>query len=333
MEISSLGEFGLIARLEKKLARRGGVRLAIGDDAALLDTLTSPVVTCDALVEGVHFRLDWTSPRALGWKAIAVNVSDIAAMGGVPVAAFVSLALPLSMPGRDVEFVEELYAGMEEAAATYGLTIAGGDTVKSPSALMLSVALIGNAPQPVLRSGAAPGDALLVTGTLGDSAAGLELLLQPPLAIDDEARAFLLARHHEPTARLREVQAALTVPGAVRAGLDVSDGLAGDAAHIANCSGVTLEIETARLPISKACHALAGALGRDAQDFALAGGEDYELLLCVAPHQADEVIAAVQAVTGTPMTAIGRVVERESAPVMLRRNGVREPAPGGFAHF
>ena len=330
MNLSSLGEFGLIARLDAKLARRGGVRLAIGDDAAWLEALASPVVTCDALVEDVHFRLDWTTPRALGRKAIAVNVSDIAAMGGLPVAAFVSLALP---PGRDVEFVEELYAGLEDAAAEYGLTIAGGDTVKSPASLMLSVAVIGNAPQPVLRSGATPGDVLLVTGTLGDSAAGLVLLMNPQWAIDDATRAFLRTRHLEPAARLREMQAALAVPGAVRAGLDLSDGLAGDAAHVANRSGVTLEIETECLPISLACRALTNAAGRDALDFALSGGEDYEMLLCVAPEKSEEIVVAVQNATGTPVTAIGRVIEREAAPVMLVKDGVRKAAPGGFTHF
>ncbi|MDQ3814945.1 MAG: thiamine-phosphate kinase, partial [Armatimonadota bacterium] len=173
MNLYELGEFGLIARIQERLAQRAGVRLGIGDDAALLNALAAPVVTCDALVEQVHFRRDWISPRELGRKAITVNVSDIAAMGGRPVAAFITLALS---DQDDVEFVEELYAGFEEAAARYDLTIAGGDTVRSPSALMLSVTLIGDAPTPMTRGGARPGDVLLVTGTLGDAAAGLALL-------------------------------------------------------------------------------------------------------------------------------------------------------------
>ncbi len=347
MNLSSLGEFGLIARLHEKLTQRDGVRVGIGDDAALLKSLNSPIVTCDALVEGVHFRLDWTTARALGWKAIAVNVSDIAAMGGLPVAAFISLALP---PNLDVEFIEELYAGMEEAAGEFNLTIAGGDTVKSP-ALMLSVTLIGNAPRPVLRSGAAPGDVLLVTGTLGDSAAGLQILLNSELELRPPSplakggrplgrrgrrsnRDFLLSRHRTPTPRLREMQAALKVENAVRAALDLSDGLAGDAAHIARQSDVTLEIETERLPISQACRAFAEAANRDALSFALTGGEDYELLLCIAPNKAAEVIAAVQNATGTPVTRVGRcIVREEDAPVILLKNGVRQTLPAAFTHF
>lgn len=330
MNLSSVGEFGLIRRLDEKLARRGGVRVGIGDDAAVLDALNSPVVTCDALVEGVHFRLDWTTAHSLGWKAIAVNVSDIAAMGGLPVAAFISLALPSNL---GVEFVEELYAGMEEAAEEYNLTIAGGDTVKSPGALMLSVTLIGDTPSSILRSGAAPGDVLLVTGTLGDSAAGLHLLLHPQLAISSPARDFLLARHHQPAPRLREMQAALKIENAVRAALDLSDGLAGDATHIARRSNVSIEIETAFLPISQACRSLAETANRDALDFALSGGEDYELLLCVAPEKAEEVIAAVQNATGTPATRIGRCVAQEIAPVIVLKNGERTAPPAAFTHF
>ncbi len=328
MNLSTLGEFGLIARLHEKIARRGGVQLGIGDDAAVLAPLTSPVVTCDALVEGVHFRRDWTKPHSLGWKAMAVNVSDIAAMGGLPVAAFVSLGLP---PDCSVEWVVELYRGMELAAATYNFTIAGGDTVKSGE-MLLNVTLIGAAPQPVLRSGAAPGDLLFVTGTLGDSAAGLEIMLASELQVASPGREFLLARHHEPTPRLYEMQAALQVEGAVRAALDLSDGLAGDAAHIARRSNVTLEIETALLPISDGCRDLAAAVQRDVLEYALAGGEDYELLLCVAPDEADAVIAAMQS-TRIPLTRIGCCIEREEAPVVLLKNGVREATPAAFTHF
>ena len=291
--------------------------------------LTAPVVTCDALVEGVHFRLDWTTARDLGWKAIAVNVSDIAAMGGRPVAAFVTLALP---PGQGVEFVDELYTGMEDAARVYGLTIAGGDTVKSLSGLMLSVTVVGDAPQSVLRFGAAEGDVVMVTGTLGDSAAGLFALENPELKIETVSRDFVTQRHHRPQARLQEILAALQIENAIHAALDVSDGLSGDTAHIALASDVTLEIDSALLPISAACRTVAKAAGRKALDWALTGGEDYELLLCIAPEKVEAVRAAIAA-TGTSACAIGRVQSRETAPVMLLKNKIREPAPSGFAHF
>ena len=324
MNLASLGEFGLISRLQDTLARRPGVGLSIGDDAAVLEGITTPVVTCDALIEEVHFRLDWTNWRDLGWKALAVNLSDIAAMGGTPIAAFITLALPSH---TTVEQIEEFYAGLEEAATVFGCTIAGGDTTKSSGPMMISVTLVGNAPRPVLRSGAQEGDLLLVTGTLGDSAAALKCLQNV-----QAAPAEILQRHHRPTPRLREMNAALNIENAVQAALDLSDGLAGDAAHIARASGVTLEIETALLPISPSCQNIAQVLEQDVLHWALSGGEDYELLLCVAPEQAGSVREAIEK-SGTPCTFIGRVLPREGAPVMLKRKEKREPAQSGFAHF
>jgi thiamine-monophosphate kinase len=255
---------------------------------------------------------------------MAVNVSDIAAMGGTPIAAFVCLALPQD---TRVESIEELYAGMEECAREFGFTIAGGDTTKSPGPLMISVTLIGNAPHPVFRSGAQVGDVLMVTGTLGDSATALECLQNSQSAPEE-----ILQKHHRPSPRLREMRAALQIPNAVRAALDLSDGLAGDAAHIAHASDVTLEIETDLLPISQACRAIAEIQNRNPLDWALSGGEDYELLLCIAPEHAEVVQNAIEK-TGTPCTIIGRVVPRESAPVMLKAQEKREPIFGGFAHF
>ena len=333
MHLHEAGEFGLIARLAQRLAQRPGVRLGIGDDAAVLEALAAPIVTCDGLVEQVHFRRDWTTPRQLGRKAIAVNVSDIAAMGGRPVAAFITLALAA---GDDVEFVEELYSGFEEAASFYGLTIAGGDTVRSLSGLMLNVALIGDAPHAVTRGGAGAGDVLLVTGTLGDAAAGLALL-QAPAVVAPSVREPLLQRHHDPTARLAEMHAALSItaaPAAVKAALDISDGLAGDAGHLAHRSQVSLEIDVELLPIGRACREAALVLGVDVLDWVLRGGEDYELLLSVAPDVAGAVADAVVRATGTPVTAIGRCLPPSGAPVVLvHADGRRERAGGAFSHF
>lgn len=346
--LSARGEFGLIESWHKRLRQRAGVRLGIGDDAAVLDHLQVPIVTCDCLIEKVHFRRDWTTPRALGRKAIAVNVSDVAAMGGHPVAAFISIAIG---PHDDAPFLEQLYAGFEDMAARYNLTIAGGDTARSPAELMLSVTIVGAAPVPVLRSGAQVGDLLLVTGTLGDAAAGLALLQATPaqnaaLGLTDDVRDYLLQRHHEPTPRLLEMQAALACSGAglgnsavlgaipITAALDISDGLAGDAAHIAARSGVTLEIEVERLPITPFCREAATALGVDALDWALRGGEDYELLWCVAPAAAAGVMARVEQATGTPVTVIGRCREAEAdAVTLLYPNGKRERAGRAFSHF
>jgi thiamine-monophosphate kinase len=330
MSLSSAGEFGLIARWQRQLAGRAGVRLGIGDDAAVLDALNLPLVTCDALVEEVHFRRAWSTPRQIGRKAVAVNVSDIVAMGGRPVAAFVALAAP---PQTSIEFLDDLYGGLEDAAAAYSLTIAGGDLTRTPSMLTLALTVVGEAAQPVTRAGARPGDVLIVTGTLGDAAAGLALLQNPALEMAPAARDFLLRRHCEPVARRREMEAALTVPNAVRAALDLSDGLAGDAAHMAERSGVPLEIEAARLPISAPCRAAAAAMGQNALDWALSGGEDYELLLCVRAESAAAVLAAIEA-TSTPATLIGRCVARGAEGVLLlHEDGRREAAPRAFQHF
>jgi thiamine-monophosphate kinase len=343
MNLQEIGEFGLIRRLSTHLAQRGGVKLSIGDDAALLDGLQAPLVTCDCLVEEVHFRRDWTSASDLGFKAISVNVSDIAAMGGRPIAAFVSLALSTR---DELAWVEELYAGMEEAAALYDLTIGGGDMARSPLATVLSITLVGEAPLhngeplPITRSGAQVGDVVLVTGTLGDSAAGLALLQTPDAIVPDATRAYLLARHHKPIARLREVAAAqslnpsTTASRVLTAGMDLSDGLAGDAAHIARASRISLEIETAKLPISSQCRDAAAALGVNLLDLALAGGEDYELLWCARPARVDELSAAVQAATGTSVTLVGRCVEPdESAVKILHPDGTVATGVQAFQHF
>jgi thiamine-monophosphate kinase len=343
MNLRQLGEFGLIHRLSAQLAQRGGVKLSIGDDAALLDALQAPLVTCDCLVEEIHFRRDWTTARNLGHKSITVNVSDIAAMGGQPVAAFVTLALSTR---DELAWVEELYAGMEEAAEQYGLTICGGDTARSPLTTLLNITLVGEAPlvkgeaRPLTRSEAQIGDVVLVTGSLGDSAAGLALLQNTHVAMPDETRNYLLQRHHKPTARLREVQAAQVLALAnghervLTAGMDLSDGLAGDAAHIARASQLSIEIEAAQLPISSQCREAANALGAEVLEWALTGGEDYELLWCVDAARVAAVIAAVQNATGTPVTVVGRCIVLDEQPVkIVHPDGTVATGVQAFQHF
>jgi thiamine-monophosphate kinase len=347
MNLHELGEFGLIRHLSNQLGIRSGVDTAIGDDAAILESLHSPLVTCDALVEEIHFRRDWTTPRALGRKSLSVNVSDIAAMGGTPIAAFVTLALSKD---TEVLWLEELYAGMEEIAADFGFTIAGGDTTRSNGPICLSITLVGNVPEnqtPWLRSGAQIGDVVFVTGTLGDSAAGLALLQDEQnraQKLDRETREYLLCRHFDPTARLREAQviqrfAAQFKQTPIHAALDLSDGIAGDSAHVARASGFTLEIDAARLPLSSHAKAAAQLLHTDALPWALRGGEDYELLLCVAPEAADAFDDVIERhasthKTSTRMTRVGRVVAAESSPVkIIGPDGKFSTEAGAFEHF
>ena len=354
MKISELGEFGLIEHLRSRLTTKPGVLHSIGDDAAVLSPLSTPVVTCDALIEGVHFRRDWTTPFLLGRKAMAVNVSDIAACGAIPVAAFVSLGLstPFAEEADSLKWLSALYDGFQSAADEFGFTLAGGDTTRTSNQIMISITLIGEveadsreAGAPILRSGAREGDALLVTGTLGDAAAGWFLLEHPEIKVSSATRERLLEHHFNPQPRVREMRAALLASGStpgyagVRAALDLSDGLAGDAAHIASRSQLQLQIETEKLPISPACReaasaALAAGFSISAEKWALGGGEDYELLLCVAPESSDSIIHAIQSQTGTSATVIGCCLPQASPPVvLLGADGEVEFAPQAWTHF
>lgn len=305
----------------------------VGDDCAVLRTSGDRylLVTTDALIENVHFRLDFGTARQLGWKTLAANVSDIAAMGGTPTAAVVCVGLTGALT---VEFVDELYAGMEECAERFGISIVGGDTVRSPTALMLTVALLGEVEHEhlMLRCGAQPGDALLVTGRLGDAAAGLELLLHSEIVVPPDVREKLVSAHCLPQPRVAEMRAAVTT-GAVHAAIDLSDGLGGDLRHLAEESRVGAEIRADALPISPECRAAATALNRSPLDFALGGGEDYEILMAVAADKKDAVIQAVQQATGTPVICVGHVTDKTGELLLRDTQGHATVLGKGYEHF
>jgi thiamine-monophosphate kinase len=343
--VHETGEFGLIARLLESMRRTEGlpvgghVRLGVGDDAALLETAPGRllVATADALVEGVHFRRDWTGPEDLGWKTLAVNVSDVAAMGGEPLAALISLALP---PATEVAWVEALYRGLEACATAYRCALAGGDTVGSPDRIVLHVALLGTVePERVrTRAGARPGDLVCVTGTLGDSAAGLALLRAGGETAAHPEWAPLLRAHRRPAPRLAAARALAADP-AVTALMDLSDGIAGDLRHIAERSQVSAReaggcgarVRAADLPISPETRAAAALLGTDPVEWALRGGEDYELLFTLAPEALPR-LAAILAGTETAATPVG--VMTEAGYTLVRPDGTEVPlSPAGFAHF
>jgi len=269
------GEFELIARLTGGLAPGPGVEIGIGDDAAVL--VPTPgrrlVVTTDVLVEGVHFDARLSGPADWGWKAIAVNVSDLAAMGAEPRAAVVAITVAEATP---VQLLQAVYAGLAEACARFEIPLVGGDTSKGP-ALSLAVTALGEAERPVPRSGARPGDRLVVTGPLGAAAAGLALLLRGDL---DSTR--LLAGHPQlATAHRRpwpQVGMGLALArGGATAMIDVSDGLAGDALHLAQASGLGVEIHDAAVPLAPGVVEAARLLGADPLALALGGGEDFAL--------------------------------------------------------
>ncbi len=334
MRLSEVGEFGLIARLARLIGGRegdaSGIVLGIGDDAAAFRPAPGRllIATADMLVEEVHFRRDWMSARDLGWKSLAVNLSDCAAMAAEPCFALACVALEKETA---VATVEELYAGMQELATHFGVRLAGGDTVRARGGQVIAVTVIGDVvpEQMATRAGARPDDVLLVTGTLGDSAAGCAALQAGPAAVARVPEAVLQA-HRRPWPRVAEARAA-AVTGGLTALIDLSDGLASDVRHIGEESGVGAEIDAAAIPLSPACREAAACLGLDPLALALSGGEDYELLLAVAPHRVSDIRAAIAA-TGTSAVPIGRVVPQGFT--LLQPDGTRCPLPGaGFQHF
>jgi len=319
-----MGEFELLALLRERLPAAGPqVRLGSGDDAAVTVPGGAVATSVDALVEGVHFRRETASLRQIGRKAISTALSDLAAMGAGAGEACVWLGAPESMDEAELLEVAE---GLAAVAAETGTTIAGGDLTRAP-VLSLAVTVTGHAPNPddfVTRGGARPGDALVVTGELGGAAAGLLLLEDPSLEGADALR----RRQLDPTPRLAAGQA-LAAAGAT-AMIDISDGLAGDAGHVATASDALLVVDADALPLAAGVAAVAAAADRDPLELAAAGGEDYELLAALPPAAvgpAQETLAAL----GTPLTAIGKVEAADGRPrAELRRRGGEAVPIRGF---
>jgi thiamine-monophosphate kinase len=330
--LAELGERGFIARLRHRLPPPGPeILVGIGDDAAAVawgaETL---LVTTDALLEGIHFRRSTATLRDVGAKAIAVNVSDIAAMGGEPCYALLALALP---PSLAVAEVDELYAGVFDAARRHGVTVLGGDTCAAPGGVVLSVTLIGRIDgAPLRRSGARPGDAILVTGTLGGSAAGLAVLERGPGGLSPATVEAVVRAHRLPTPRVAEGRL-IHASGEATAMIDVSDGLATDLGHLATESRVGARIDADALPVSEATRAVAGELGADPLGWALSGGEDYELLFTARADRAGELARAVADRTGTPVSRIGEVRPPGEGVRYLDRGGRPHAVRPGFDHF
>jgi thiamine-monophosphate kinase len=319
-------EFGLIEYIRELTAQqRDDVRLGIGDDAAVLAVPAGQelVVAIDTLVEGVHFPRG-TAPADIGWKALAVNLSDLAAMGATPAWAL----LALTLPAPDVDWVRDFAAGFAQLAQPHRLALVGGDTTRG--ALTISVAVHGFVPpgKALTRAGARSGDAVLVTGTLGDAAAGLQLIQRANAGEgSDEQSAFLRERLNRPSPRLA---AGLLLRERASACIDISDGLLADLAHICAASGVGAEIDAVLLPRSSALLDLFDETR--ARDFALSGGDDYELCFTVPATQ----LAGLRedlARLGCGATQIGRVVEGGSVRVRGADGQWLEPARAGWDHF
>jgi len=319
-------EFELIDRLRAGAATSGRLKTGIGDDAAVTVPGGATATSVDAVVEGVHFRREFSSPSAIAAKAIAVALSDLAAMAAEPGEVYVTLGVP---PATARGFLEALADGFAEAADRFGATLAGGDLVSSP-VLFASVTVVGHAGtegEMVLRSGAIPGDLVAVTGSLGGASAGLWLLEHPDDRLDAD-RPELVQRQVEPEPRL-EAGLRLGRVG-VHSMIDVSDGLVADLGHVAELSGVSIEVDSRLVPVQVGVPEVAAVSGLDVFRFALSGGEDYELAVTLPAAGFDAARAALIA-DGLDLTRIGTVGSGSGVTVVDDVGQIT--VPNGFDHF
>jgi len=326
-----MGEFELLAKLRERLPEDGPqVKLGSGDDAAVTVPGGATATSVDAIIEGVHFRRGEADLRTIGRKALATALSDLAAMGAVAGEAYVVFGAPPDLGEEDFLAVLD---GLLELGGQTGTTLAGGDVTRAP-ALTLAVTVVGHSPTAdslVTRGGAVPGDLLVLTGEIGAAAAGRLLFEHPELAaaVPDAVATQLRARQLDPAPRLHSGRA-LAGAGA-GAMIDLSDGLAGDAGHIASASGASLQIEAESLPLAAGVAEVAAAAGRDPLELAVAGGEDYELLAALPAGRLAEALSAVAAAGETTLTEIGRVGARKGVEIRLPGGGRLEAK--GFDHL
>ena len=324
MKVSESGEFGLIELIAKAVGRTGGKKLliGIGDDAACWRAEGLQLATIDTLIEDIHFNFKNITWHELGWKSMAVNLSDIAAMGGQPRYALVSLSIPAETETDDVI---ELYKGMIEMAKKHDVRIVGGDTVGSP-ATAITLTIIGEAVDEdkiLKRSAAKPGDLVAVTGTFGASAAGLTMM-QRRLSFDKKTEAMLREAHFKPSPRIEEGQT--LVEYGVKAAIDVSDGLLGDLEKLCLASGVGAQLHSDRVPIHPA---VSESFGNEALKLALTGGEDYELIF-TAPQK---IVNVIKRKLKCPVTVIGEIVKDRDVMVLDEDGNEFSFNTAGWDHF
>jgi thiamine-monophosphate kinase len=334
MRLRELGELQFLRRLRRGVTDTSEpVLLGVGDDAAVLACPEGQalVVTCDAAVDGHHFQREWFSPSEIGGRAVAAAISDLAAMGARPAAVLLTL---LISPDEDADFARAVVAGADGTADALGGQLAGGETVGADMPLTLDVMFTGFVPvgRELRRSGARPGDALLVSGTLGDSAAGLAALRAR--VTGERTADSVISRYKLPQPRLA-LGCHLAESGVVHAAIDISDGLARDADHIAEQSGVAIRIDRDAIPLSPACRAVAESLSVDPLRWAIGGGEDFELLFTVERSAVTDLARSVEDRVGLRVTRIGEVLEGEGVHICLADGSeVALPSAGWdqFAH-
>ena len=335
--LSDIGEFGLIDRIHELLEKEGlrtpGVTLGIGDDTASFRPREGHeiLVTCDAMVEGRHYLPEHITPLDVGRRAMALNISDIGAMGGRPLYALVSLGLKAETRVTDVEAI---YRGFMAELNPFGASVIGGNVTKTEHAMFIDITLIGEVKKDkmVHRSGATAGDAILVTGYPGESAAGLHLLLnaEPP---DDLSGHPLLQAYNTPSHRAREGEA-IARSGYATAMIDTSDGFLGDLGHICEESGVGATLILEKIPMRKELKEAAAQLGREPFELALQESDDYELIITCAAENVDGICSAIDSVSEVDVTQVGQITEVGDGIKLIMPDGAeRWVTPSGWDHF
>ena len=328
MRLSCLGEFGLIDQIRKSFTCSSpAIVIGIGDDAAVMKMAASSVLlaTTDMLIEHVHFDLSFTDFTSLGWKSAAVNLSDIAAMGGKPRFCLSSLAIP---PGISLEAVKKFYRGFSSLLRIHDTMLVGGDTCSSTSDFVVSVTILGETPtdKVLARSGAKRGDGIFITGTLGDSGAGLEILKSGRRVRGADAR-NLIGRHIRPVPRI-EWGRQLALAKCASSMIDISDGLSSDLSHLCDASGVGAVLFSDKIPYSKSLLKFATRLENTPLHYALSGGEDYELLFTV-PAARMKTLEALK----IPATEIG-MITKGNGLLLVNTSGKKTKLKlTGYNHF
>ena len=333
MKFNEIGEFGFIESIKKEcITTLKDVIKGIGDDCAVFGPYSGRVFlfTTDMLVEDIHFLKAKITPYQLGWKTIAVNLSDIAAMGGRPLFLLISLAIPAEM---NIELIQDFYKGMKDICEHYEVNILGGDTVASPDKLVISVSLIGDAKENevLYRSGARPGDRIYVTGNVGDSSAGLKILkneISPPKSI----ASHFIKIHNEPEPLIKtgRIIAASRLASAM---IDLSDGLLSDLGHICEESGVGAILFRSKIPLSSELKLLASRVKFNPIDLAFSGGEDYLLLLTVPEAKIKDFEILYKDKGSSPLYLIGEIREEKGVRMVNDDGSIEEIRIRGFDHF
>jgi thiamine-monophosphate kinase len=332
MKLKRIGEFGLIEEIKKWVSFKDrNVILGIGDDAAAIEIGESILLlTTDILAEDVHFKLKWTSPFNIGYKSLAINISDIAAMGGIPLYCVVCLGIDKSF---ELNFVKEIYKGLKKIANEFKIKIIGGDSINSKK-IFINISLIGAVEKEnlITRNKASAGDLILVTGKLGDSSSGLYLLNKKKISkIISKEGEILIKKHHLPFPRLKEARI-LANSKIVNSMIDLSDGLSGDLKKICKASKVGAKIYRERIPISSECKKISKFYKKDPLEFALYGGEDYELLFTI-PHKNMNILQELATENNLEISIIGEITENEDIKIIDSKGKEKLILDKSYNHF